>query len=178
MVEIQTNVVFAESNAYSVIEYDIDVTPVFQQDKELTFPSSHIGVEMYAAGKTEGGDYSLSNRKIITNRDQQFIARFKNIVLTKFDDETFNREKAACMLGMSERQLNRKLSVLKSGNFNKYLRELRLREALKLLNTGLQVSQIADRVGFANATYFSTCFKKAYGMTVKAYERKMLTGSN
>ena len=177
MVEHQTKTVIAKSNVYSVVEYDIDLEPVFQQGKGLFCPGLHTGGEMYASGRIRKSDYSPKKSKIITDRDQQFITRFKDIVLTNFEDETFNREKAACLLGVSERQLNRKLSALNTGNFSKYLRDFRLNEALKLLNSGLQVSQIADKVGFANATYFSTCFKKTYGMTVKQFERDHLVRS-
>lgn len=51
-----------------------------------------------------------------------------------------------------------------------YLTELRIQRACELLdNTDLQVNEIADRLGFSDALYFSRIFRKHAGMTASAY---------
>ncbi len=53
---------------------------------------------------------------------------------------------------------------------NRYISELQLGKACELLRgTALSVSDIAERVGFGDANYFSTAFKARYGLTPRQY---------
>lgn len=53
---------------------------------------------------------------------------------------------------------------------NKYINELQLAKATELLiRTSLSVSDIAERVGFGDANYFSTAFRSQYGMSPRQY---------
>jgi YesN/AraC family two-component response regulator len=55
-------------------------------------------------------------------------------------------------------------------NFMDYVTDLRIREAKRLLtNTSLRVSEIADRLGYADIAYFSNLFKKHTGSTPSEY---------
>ncbi|MCW8879968.1 MAG: helix-turn-helix transcriptional regulator [Kangiellaceae bacterium] len=163
-----------ENNIYSVIEYNVNSEPAISNRYEIQVSGSKMG-----GGSLESIQYGSYRTKsnpenLLSARDKKFVAQFDEVILTNYANEAFSRAMAAKLLSISERQLNRKLSALRSDNFSKILRDFRLSESLKLLNSGLQVSQISDRVGFANATYFSTCFKNKYGMTVKQYEKKCL----
>jgi len=42
-----------------------------------------------------------------------------------------------------------------------------------LLNSSLQIQEIADAVGYEDVQHFSRFFKRSTGMTPKAYRRKM-----
>lgn len=54
--------------------------------------------------------------------------------------------------------------------FSEYLTRLRIENAKALLSAGrLRVHEIAERVGYSDAHYFSAAFKKATGMTPKEY---------
>ncbi len=56
----------------------------------------------------------------------------------------------------------------------KYLWELRLREAARLLEeTGLGVAEIAYRVGFKDPYHFSKRFKRRYGKTAREFRREL-----
>jgi two-component system response regulator YesN len=53
-----------------------------------------------------------------------------------------------------------------------YITRKRIEESLVLLNTtDLKAYEIAERVGFSEPHYFSICFKKAVGVTIKEYKR-------
>lgn len=57
--------------------------------------------------------------------------------------------------------------------FVNYLTDVRMQHAIRLLeNTALRVQTIAQQVGYYNASYFSTAFKKKYGMSPYEYRRK------
>ena len=47
---------------------------------------------------------------------------------------------------------------------------VRLAEAAKLLHQQIPVQEVAERVGFMDAKYFSTVFKKHYGVSPSKYE--------
>lgn len=57
-------------------------------------------------------------------------------------------------------------------SFQSYLQTLRMEKAKELLAHGdLKNYEIAEKVGFSNAYYFSACFKKYTGMTVSEYRK-------
>ncbi len=54
-----------------------------------------------------------------------------------------------------------------------YIQELRLQQSKELLlSTNLSLTEIADEVGYDNADYFSTAFKKKNRITPTAYRKK------
>lgn len=56
--------------------------------------------------------------------------------------------------------------------FSKYLNRLRMEHALQLIDqTDLKVYQIAEAVGIPDAYYFSSCFKKYTGKSVRDYKK-------
>jgi two-component system response regulator YesN len=53
---------------------------------------------------------------------------------------------------------------------NDYLTEIRIIKAKELFDQGEKVIQnVANRVGYADANYFSKCFKKYMGITPSKY---------
>lgn len=108
----------------------------------------------------------------ICAKDQAFIEQFEGIISAHYQSTGFSRSKAASLMALGERQLNRKLAALVDHNFSEYLRKYRLRQAIGLLGKGLQIAQIADNIGFSSTTYFNTCFKAEFGKSAKQYERE------
>ena len=54
-------------------------------------------------------------------------------------------------------------------NFSNYLRNYRIKRSADYRGTGLPVSQIAERVGFDNYSYFSTSFREIVGVSPREY---------
>ena len=55
-------------------------------------------------------------------------------------------------------------------NFVEYVTDLRMKEAEKLLSgTILRIYEIADRLGFSDISYLTTCFKKHSGCTLPSF---------
>ena len=55
-------------------------------------------------------------------------------------------------------------------NFMDYVTDLRIKEAKRLLkNTNLRITEITDRLGYADIAYFSNLFKKNTGTTPSEY---------
>ena len=71
---------------------------------------------------------------------------------------------------VSRMQLHRKLKALSGQSTTEFLRSQRLKLAANLLkNENSTVSEIAYKIGFNNASYFSTCFKKEFGCSASEY---------
>lgn len=57
--------------------------------------------------------------------------------------------------------------------FVDYLAEIRINKAIELLkNSNMNISEIADEVGFARSRYFTEIFKKRKGMTPSEYRNR------
>jgi signal transduction histidine kinase/DNA-binding response OmpR family regulator/ligand-binding sensor domain-containing protein len=71
----------------------------------------------------------------------------------------------AKVFSMSRSTLNRKLRALLDISPNDLIRQYRLQKAATLLQTGLEISSVAYRVGFSSPSYFSQCFREQFGIT-------------
>lgn len=57
-------------------------------------------------------------------------------------------------------------------NFTDYMTKVRMKEATRLLEkTSLRISEIAERLGYADLAYFSNSFKKTMGLTPSDYRK-------
>lgn len=54
----------------------------------------------------------------------------------------------------------------------KYYTDMRGIEALRLLEEGLELGQIAEKMNYSSVNYFSTAFKKQFGMPPGQYRKK------
>jgi AraC-like DNA-binding protein len=106
----------------------------------------------------------------LNEQDQQFVDKLKTTVAEHYADPGFTRPQLAKQLGFSDRQICRKLSAIMDQGFSDYLRRYRLGEAAVLINTGLQINQVFEQVGFSSPSYFSACFKAEFGMTPTQFQ--------
>jgi len=68
-------------------------------------------------------------------------------------------------VGVSERQLQRKLKSIANKTPNQMIRSVRLHRAKELLIERKRgVSEAAFDIGFSSLSYFTKCFKKEFGM--------------
>src|SRR5690606_9061601 len=69
-------------------------------------------------------------------------------------------------VAISRFQLHRKLKVLKGISASQFIREVRLEEALKMLQADVATAaEIGYRVGFSSPSYFNKCFQDFYGIS-------------
>lgn len=100
----------------------------------------------------------------VTPVDQKFLERLQKIAEENMAEEDFQVEELCKQVGMSQRQLHRKLGALLDHSPKSYLRQLRLDRAKQLLekNAGT-VSEIAFEVGYGNVSAFSRAFREVFG---------------
>ncbi len=87
--------------------------------------------------------------------------------------EQLSLEQVAAQVYLNPDYFSRAFKTETGQTFVNYLTDVRLQHSVQLLeNTALRVQTIAQQVGYYNASYFSTTFKKKYGMSPYEYRRK------
>ena len=81
-------------------------------------------------------------------------------------------------MGMSRMNLYRKLQAITGQTPTEFIRTIRLKRAAQLLQDGkLNVSEVADRVGFSSSSYFTKCFKEQFGVLPTQYSELSICSS-
>jgi len=103
--------------------------------------------------------------------DEEFLSRALGCVFSHLDDDTYDRDALAADMGASSSTIYNKLRSITGLNVSSFIRDIRLKEARRMAQTDptLRVSDLAYKVGFRDPRYFSTCFKKQFGMQPKEF---------
>lgn len=104
------------------------------------------------------------------NLEDQFLAKFNEIIRQHLDDEAFTVSNLSKLMCMSHTQMYRKVKAITGKTPSNYTRSVRFETAIHLLqNTDLQIQEIAYRVGFSDPNYFTRMFKHDYGRAPGSY---------
>ena len=103
--------------------------------------------------------------------DEEFLSRALNLVYEHLQDDNYDRDALAADMGASSSTLYNKLRSITGMNVSAFIRDIRMKEARRMAeeNPNIRVSDLAYRVGFHDPRYFSTCFKKQYGIQPKEF---------
>lgn len=97
--------------------------------------------------------------------DEQFLQRFRGLILEQLDDEQLSVEVLSSQMNLSRSQLHRKLKALTGFSPNVWVRKIRLQKARQLLEQKSgTVTEVAFQVGFSNMSYFAKCFREEFGL--------------
>lgn len=106
----------------------------------------------------------------ITSIDEQLIQKALKLIEDHMDNSEYNVEQLSLDMGMSRMNLYRKLQAITGQTPTDFIRTIRLKRAAQLLRDGkLNVSEVADRVGFSSSSYFTKCFKELFGVLPTQY---------
>ena len=103
--------------------------------------------------------------------DDLFLKQAMECVHQHLDDSDYDREAFAADMGASSSKLYNKLRALTGMNVSSFIRDIRLKEAMRMAkqHPQLRVSDLAYSVGFKDPKYFATCFKKEFGVQPSEY---------
>ena len=111
--------------------------------------------------------------------DNDFINKIEGIIEENISDELFGVSELARAAGMSRSNLLRKIKNLTKISVSQYIRQVRLKKGMELLQqTLLTVSEVSYQVGFSSASYFIKCFHDYYGYPPGEVGRRDLTTDN
>lgn len=98
--------------------------------------------------------------------ENEFLLKLESIILEKIKDENFSLQDICNIIGMSRTSLYMKLKNLIDLSPQDFIIHTKLKYAKRLLLEGnSNIKEIAYASGFSNPKYFSTSFKKAFGLS-------------
>jgi len=111
--------------------------------------------------------------------DKEILDRAIGIIEQHLDDTSFNINVFAREMGMARTNLFAKIKAITGQTPNDFIITIRLKRGALMLrnNLELNVSEIADKIGFSSSRYFSKCFKDAYHVNPLAYRKGIEPGS-
>ena len=106
-------------------------------------------------------------------KNNSFLERVLQSIDAHMEDELFGVEKLCKEIGVSDRQLQRKLKAITSKSPNQLISSIRLHRAKELLlQNNHNISEVAYQTGFSNPSYFSKSFKREFGVTPSDFIQK------
>jgi YesN/AraC family two-component response regulator len=121
--------------------------------------------EVYSASEHE-----WANGMELLSSDRMLVDKATSIVEQHLNDKDFVVDHLADKLGISTSSFYRKIKALTNQSPTEFVRGIRLKKAIRLMNDGnTNVDEISYSVGFNSHSYFTSSFKKQFGMTPSDY---------
>jgi len=106
----------------------------------------------------------------ITPLDQQFVEKAIRLVEDHLSNADFSVEELASGLNISRGYLYRKISKLTGKSAIEFIRTIRMKQAQQLLvESQLQIAEIAYRMGYHSPKLFTKHFKSVFGISPSKY---------
>ena len=149
--EMITEAVFAaQPEPWRMVQQDNEQVPEVEESIEIS---------------DTDGDVTAMNVQ-----SQAFLTMVQHVILEHLDNSELDGKTLGKIIGMSPSQLYRKLNVLTGSSTGRYIHQIRLQEAQKLLGKKeLSISDIAYMTGFVDPAYFTRLFTKAFGGSPKSF---------
>jgi signal transduction histidine kinase/ligand-binding sensor domain-containing protein/DNA-binding response OmpR family regulator len=107
----------------------------------------------------------------VTPKDKEFIEKVLNLIDENLANPEFNVEKLATKIFISRTLFYKKIKSITGYQPVELIRMMRLKKAAKFIETGeFTVSEVAYMVGYNDIRYFSTSFKKQFGVSPSQYQ--------
>lgn len=124
--------------------------------------------DIYKKGKLKIA--AKESMKILSPVEEKFLNQLMEITEQIWNDERLNLDYFSKLIGLSKPQLYRKITSLTGCSPNVFIREYRLKKALKSIEKMRgNISEIAFESGFNNPSYFAKCFQKKFGILPSEY---------
>jgi DNA-binding response OmpR family regulator/two-component sensor histidine kinase len=124
-----------------------------------------------------GDSSQLLQAEVEPTADDLFLKRAVDCVQAHLNDSDYDRDTFAADMGASASTLYNKLRALTGLSVSNFIRDIRMKEAIRMAqqNPQIRISDLAYKVGFKDPKYFSTCFKKEFGMQPSEYIESLST---
>lgn len=111
-------------------------------------------------------------RKVNETNHANVLASIEDYIKTHYEEPDLSLTKIAETFYMNPNYLSRVFKKKTKKAFREYLLDYRMEKAMILLRqTSLKGYEVADKVGIQDPNYFSVCFKKKFGYSVREMGR-------
>src|SRR5690606_18696520 len=116
-------------------------------------------------------DVNLMPNKMAHNEiDQAFLQKAIDYIVENMQNPELGVNSIADLFNLSRMQVYRKIKALTGKSVVNFIRMVKIKEALKLMDTQkYTLTEIAFTTGFNSASYFTTSFKEEYGKAPSEY---------
>ncbi|MFK7832043.1 MAG: alpha/beta fold hydrolase [Winogradskyella sp.] len=145
----------------------IGVNLNFSSHNTIFDTSSGESLLLFRVNKKAKQSAQLNNLEHHTlPQNDVFLENVLQTINSNLSNEYFGVEMLCKEVGLSERQLQRKLKEMTQKSPNQLISSIRLNLAKELIqSTQDTISEIAFKTGFSNPSYFSKCFKKEFDIS-------------
>ena len=106
----------------------------------------------------------------VKSYDDSLMERIMRSVNANMSNPEYSVDMLASDVGISRAQLHRRMKEITGLSSGKFLRNLRMEQAARLLREEkVNISQVADLVGYADQAHYSTAFKANFGLSPTEY---------
>lgn len=109
-----------------------------------------------------------------TSLDEDFLQRTIDLLHSHLSDPDLDQQTFLDELGLSKSTFYRKIKSLTGLSMSTFIRNIRLKAACRLMEEkrNMRISEVAYAVGFNDPKYFSSCFKKEFGVQPSEYQER------
>lgn len=131
--------------------------------------NSRILLQEKFSHKPETTVQMLANNKI----DKEILDKAISIIEANISNTDFNMNTFAREMGMARTNLFAKIKAISGQTPNDFIISIRLKKGAYLLrnNPELNITEIAEKIGFSSPRYFSKCFKDIYNISPLTYRK-------
>ncbi|RJE74739.1 alpha/beta fold hydrolase [Reichenbachiella sp. MSK19-1] len=139
----------------------------FVEDKSVFETVSNDKMKLFSVMDHTGVDNTQDFVRVRADNRGSFLEDILACIDEHISDECFGVEMLCREVGVSERQLQRKLKAITNKSPNQLINSVRLHRAKELIlgRHDFNITEIAFKMGFSNPSYFSKCFKKEFDLS-------------
>ncbi|MGQ1786167.1 MULTISPECIES: two-component regulator propeller domain-containing protein [unclassified Saccharicrinis] len=119
-------------------------------------------------------DINITPKELtLSQLDEDLLKKMIELVEVNLDNSDYNNELLCQDLGVSYSYLYRKIKNITGTSPSDFVQTFRLKKAAHMLiKTKYNISEVAFKVGYNDALYFSKCFKKHFGESPSIYIKR------
>lgn len=157
-----------ESLLLERIRHLIEEVDRYKSEAPVEVEDAGAEEDIVTGGEATDGDSTA--RADLSDADRTFLARAVELVEVNINTTGYSVEQLSRDMCMDRTGLYRKLTALLDRSPSLFIRDIRLRNAARLLKeSDMTVTEIADATGFSTTSYMSKCFQERYGCRPSEY---------
>ena len=152
---------------------DVYVPKPFDTDFLLFVLANQIRNRIAVRQHWNAPGFRISPEKMtFSNADEMFLTKLNGIIAEHLSDASLNVNTLTNAMGVSRSVFYNKMKKLTDMGIMDYIAHIRIERAMEMIRTSqMNISEISAVLGFENASYFSTVFKRMTGQTPTQYRQ-------
>lgn len=159
--------------------WSVDSDQMYRTMDEIRDVETLDDIEKMITGLCSRIEDTLEENKKNTGviKNEKIVEEIQQFVSEQYAEHSLSLEAVADKVGFSSGYIGKLFKHMTGTSFNDYVTHIRMEQAkLFLTTTNDSIAQIGERVGVYNVPYFTTLFKKKYGITPSQFREQVSRG--